>query len=151
MESQLKSKDKMVDRLRNENKTLSDAVKESQRKNEQYEADLLELDEIVERLSDENKDWQVSRSDLEDAVKVLSDERQDLSSQVAELDAQVAQRMDLLEQFEARFREQFTAWEEQLKQITDQLESAHKQPTAAGGDLVGRGHHYPHIPPPPPI
>ncbi|GMH40793.1 hypothetical protein BSKO_08697 [Bryopsis sp. KO-2023] len=119
----LKHKDWEIDRLMRDNKDLERANQDLRDELDELKTENYEVSSKIVTLDEEGKHLHVRALDLEEEIDKLNASNADLVAERDSLDTQLKDKMHLLEEFELRFHKQFNAWEDEKKELLQQIET----------------------------
>ena len=112
-----------IDRLQRENDMLAETNAKVQSKSAELQSELIDVSESLVEVDNANRERELTISKLEDSCQELELERDNMSLRITELEESVTEKVSLLEQFEVRFKQQYTSWVAERKKLSSDIQS----------------------------
>eukprot|EP00899_Mesostigma_viride_P004472 jgi/Mesvir1/14025/Mv11909-RA.1 len=137
----LKNKNRNIERLQRENGLLEQTIREIKAKTAQQDVEVMQLSEEIVRIEAENVEKEAQIANLKTVIEEITKERGELMETLTELQNSVADKMNLLDEFEARFRAQYTEWQIKEKDYEAQLVAAAEERTRLEEEVAKHAEH----------
>jgi centrosomal protein CEP290 len=143
--SRMAQRNQEVARYQKENRLVAEENERLNGRIEELMSECVQYSESIVKLDDAAQAWRGREADVEAAADGLRRERDKLAAQLETTRVDLEERTGLLQDFENKFSAEFTRWEKEKQELTQEAKRLRSSATVEGvrGSYGGAGSHSP--------